>query len=116
LDPTKWYPSNGGWFYHVVSTASEWICAATFAIFMLTLVPEFKNLNIDNPQVYVTIETFSEYSPNSMNGHYSSSVESIVSPDSYTSSSLLRSEQQGAPSDLAAEVAQIISEGNVVHS
>ncbi|MCL4124652.1 UNVERIFIED_CONTAM: hypothetical protein GTU68_042268 [Idotea baltica] len=50
-NPRKWYPDDGGWPFHVVSTASEWICASTFNIFMLTLVEEFKGLSMEAPQV-----------------------------------------------------------------
>lgn len=50
-NPRKWYPNDGGWQYHVVSTASEWVCAISFDVFMLTLVDEFKSLSMDSPQV-----------------------------------------------------------------
>ena len=75
---------------------------------MLTLVPEFKNLTMDTPQVYVTIESF-EYTPNSYQGQFSS-VESIVTPESQ--SSLVHSVEE-RPTDLAAQVAQIISDNGV---
>ncbi|KAA0199235.1 hypothetical protein HAZT_HAZT000111 [Hyalella azteca] len=59
VDPRKWYPSNGGWTYHVISTASEWICASTFAIFMLTLVPEFRRVSLNSPEIFIDLETLS---------------------------------------------------------
>ena len=61
-DRTKWYPSNGGWVFHVVSSASEWVCAAAFDIFMLTLVDEFKGITMDPPQVF--IEKFLSFQSN----------------------------------------------------
>ena len=61
--------------YHVISTVSEWICAAAFDIFMLTLVPEFKSISMERPQVIVTVESFTAYNGS---GQYNS-VESIVS-------------------------------------
>lgn len=50
-DPTKWYPKDGGWAFHVASTVSEWVCAISFSVFMLTLVDEFKCISMDPPQV-----------------------------------------------------------------
>lgn len=50
-DPRKWYPDDGGWGFHVASTVSEWVCAAAFNFFMLTLVDEFKSISMDPPQV-----------------------------------------------------------------
>ncbi|KAF2366263.1 Frag1/DRAM/Sfk1 [Trinorchestia longiramus] len=94
----KWYPSNGGWTYHVVSTASEWICASTFAIFMLTLVPEFKTVSMDSPQIFIAIETLSPYN----SGIYNS-VESI---NGGSGSGSLPEESNSSPS--GREVRQVI--------
>lgn len=67
-DPTKWYPKDGGWAFHVASTVSEWVCAGAFNIFMLTLVDEFKCISMDPPQVRYyecacTLKVYWEFDP-----------------------------------------------------
>lgn len=73
-DATKWYPGDGGWVLHVVSTSSEWVCATCFSLFMLTLVDEFKLISMDHPQVYVSVETLST-------AHYSDIGEAETTTD-----------------------------------
>jgi DNA damage-regulated autophagy modulator protein 2 len=56
-DPRKWYPSDGGWEYHVASTISEWIVASAFSFYILTFTDEFRSLHFDHPAVsslYIT--------------------------------------------------------------
>jgi len=50
-DPRKWYPEDGGWEMHVVSTVSEWIVATSFCVYILSFVQEFRVINIEEPQV-----------------------------------------------------------------
>ncbi|XP_066944363.1 DNA damage-regulated autophagy modulator protein 2 [Macrobrachium rosenbergii] len=84
-DPTKWYPKDGGWGFHVASTASEWICAASFSIFMLTLVDEFKTISMDPPQVYVSVDTLAptQYSGIGENDQTAEDVQAILTQSSY---------------------------------
>lgn len=55
-DKTKWYPGDGGFELHVVSTVAEWILAISFDIFILTFVREFQRITMASPQVYLAIE------------------------------------------------------------
>lgn len=50
-NPRKWYPSDGGWRFHVVSSVSEWIIATIFCFFILTFTDEFRDVDLDHPQV-----------------------------------------------------------------
>lgn len=52
-DPRKWYPSDGGWEYHVVSSISEWILATLFCLYILTFTNEFKRISFDHPKVSI---------------------------------------------------------------
>lgn len=60
-DPRKWYPSDGGWKYHVASSISEWIVATIFCFYILSFTDEFKLLSFDHPPIsivgYENIET-----------------------------------------------------------
>ncbi|XP_069696578.1 DNA damage-regulated autophagy modulator protein 2-like isoform X2 [Periplaneta americana] len=49
-DPRKWYPEDGGWEMHVVSTVSEWIVATSFCVYILSFVREFRTLSMEEPQ------------------------------------------------------------------
>ncbi|XP_069696577.1 DNA damage-regulated autophagy modulator protein 2-like isoform X1 [Periplaneta americana] len=55
-DPRKWYPEDGGWEMHVVSTVSEWIVATSFCVYILSFVREFRTLSMEEPQIYLTVE------------------------------------------------------------
>lgn len=50
-DPRKWYPSDGGWEYHVASSISEWIVATAFCFYILTFTDEFRLMQLDHPPV-----------------------------------------------------------------
>lgn len=50
-NPRKWYPSDGGWIYHVCSTISEWVVAVSFCFYILSFTREFRNLSINQPQL-----------------------------------------------------------------
>lgn len=50
-DPRKWYPSDGGWHYHVTSSISEWIVATIFCFYILTFSHEFRDVHLDHPQM-----------------------------------------------------------------
>ena len=47
----KWYPEDGGFQLHVASTASEWIMASVFNVFILTFVREFQKISMNHPEV-----------------------------------------------------------------
>uniref|UniRef100_A0A6B2E6C5 Putative conserved secreted protein n=1 Tax=Phlebotomus kandelakii TaxID=1109342 RepID=A0A6B2E6C5_9DIPT len=53
-DPRKWYPSDGGWKYHVASSISEWIVATTFCFYILTFTDEFRSLSVEHPTIRIT--------------------------------------------------------------
>jgi len=56
-NPRKWYPSDGGWAFHVASTVSEWIVATIFCLYILSFTEEFKQISIDHPQLnFIQIE------------------------------------------------------------
>lgn len=50
-DPRKWYPSDGGWKYHVASSISEWIVATIFCFYILSFTDEFKLISFDHPPI-----------------------------------------------------------------
>lgn len=50
-DPRHWYPSDGGFRYHVVSSVSEWIVATIFSFFILSFTDEFKYIQFDHPEI-----------------------------------------------------------------
>uniref|UniRef100_A0A146L1A2 DNA damage-regulated autophagy modulator protein 2 n=1 Tax=Lygus hesperus TaxID=30085 RepID=A0A146L1A2_LYGHE len=52
-DATKWYPDDGGWVLHVISTASEWIVAICFCFYILTFNSEFSVMSFSHPQIYL---------------------------------------------------------------
>ncbi|KAG5677837.1 hypothetical protein PVAND_007559 [Polypedilum vanderplanki] len=56
-DPRHWYPSDGGFRYHVASSVSEWIVATIFSFFILSYTDEFKYINFEHPQIsFIIIE------------------------------------------------------------
>lgn len=63
-DPRKWYPSDGGWEYHVASSISEWIVATTFCFYVLTFTDEFRTMRFDHPPlILLEIEASRSYEP-----------------------------------------------------
>lgn len=52
-DPRKWYPSDGGWKYHVASSISEWIVSTIFCLYILSFSDEFKLLTFDHPPIVI---------------------------------------------------------------
>lgn len=50
-DPRHWYPSDGGWRFHVASSISEWIVATIFSFYILTFADEFRYIQFDHPEV-----------------------------------------------------------------
>lgn len=50
-DARKWYPSDGGWKYHVASSISEWIVSSIFSFFILTFSDEFRDIYFDHPSI-----------------------------------------------------------------
>lgn len=59
-DPRKWYPSDGGWEYHVASSISEWIVATIFCFYILTFTDEFRSIEMDHP--VLVFVTYGQYS------------------------------------------------------
>ncbi|XP_067144351.1 DNA damage-regulated autophagy modulator protein 1-like [Centruroides vittatus] len=55
-DPTKWYPKDGGFVYHLISTTTEWILVMGFDFFFLTFVRELRHISLLSPQVHFLIE------------------------------------------------------------
>lgn len=52
-DPRKWYPSDGGWEYHVASSISEWIVSMIFCTYILSFTDEFKLITFDHPAISI---------------------------------------------------------------
>lgn len=50
-DPRKWYPSDGGWKYHVASSISEWIVATIFCFYILSFSDEFRDISFSHPSI-----------------------------------------------------------------
>lgn len=50
-NPRKWNPNDGGWHYHVASTASEWVVAISFCFYILSFAEDFRNLSLEHPTV-----------------------------------------------------------------
>lgn len=48
-NPRKWLPSDGGWYYHVVSSICEWIVSTIFSFYILSFTDEFRVLSFDHP-------------------------------------------------------------------
>lgn len=56
-NPRKWLPSDGGWYYHVVSSFSEWIVSTIFSFYILSFTDEFRVLSFDHPTLtFIEIE------------------------------------------------------------
>jgi len=53
--PVVWSPEVGGWTMHCFSTASEWLMALSLDLTILSLVPEFRNLTLDSPQIRLIV-------------------------------------------------------------
>lgn len=45
------YPSDGGWYFHVASTISEWIVATVFCFYILSFSEEFRDVHLDHPSI-----------------------------------------------------------------
>ncbi|XP_018801982.1 PREDICTED: DNA damage-regulated autophagy modulator protein 1 [Bactrocera latifrons] len=56
-NPRQWYPSDGGWYFHVVSSISEWIMATIFCFYILSFTDEFRDVRLEHPEL-----TFISYS------------------------------------------------------
>lgn len=52
-DPRKWYPSDGGWKYHVASSISEWIVSTLFSFYILSFSDEFSLIAFDHPVINI---------------------------------------------------------------
>lgn len=63
-DPRKWYPSDGGWRYHIASSISEWIVATIFCFYILSFTDEFKLIDIDHPTISLMVYESIQIVPN----------------------------------------------------
>lgn len=52
-DPRHWYPSDGGWMFHVISSVSEWIVATAFSFYILSFTPEFRDIHMEHPKLMI---------------------------------------------------------------
>uniref|UniRef100_A0A1B6LP37 CWH43-like N-terminal domain-containing protein n=2 Tax=Graphocephala atropunctata TaxID=36148 RepID=A0A1B6LP37_9HEMI len=52
-NPRKWHPEDGGWVLHVVSTASEWVVAICFCLYILSFSSEFREITFTHPQIFL---------------------------------------------------------------
>lgn len=52
-DPRHWYPSDGGWMFHVISSVSEWIVAIAFSLYILSFTPEFRDIHMEHPKLII---------------------------------------------------------------
>lgn len=50
-DPRHWFPSDGGWRWHVASSVSEWIVSSIFCFYILTFTEEFKYVQFGHPEI-----------------------------------------------------------------
>lgn len=66
-DPRKWYPSDGGWEYHVASSISEWIVATIFCFYILTFTDEFRDIRVTHPTM-VLMHAAGVYGPVGVDG------------------------------------------------
>jgi DNA damage-regulated autophagy modulator protein 2 len=57
-DPRHWYPSDGGWRWHVASSISEWIVATIFCFYILSFADEFRYINFDHPEVIFLVLSY----------------------------------------------------------
>lgn len=55
-NPRKWYPPDGGWVLHVISTASEWVVAICFCFYILSFTSEFREVTFDHPKIFLSME------------------------------------------------------------
>lgn len=56
-DPRHWYPSDGGWMFHVISSVSEWLVATAFSFYILSFTPEFREIHMDHPRLLIVKTT-----------------------------------------------------------
>ncbi|XP_068159985.1 DNA damage-regulated autophagy modulator protein 1 [Drosophila tropicalis] len=56
-NPRKWYPSDGGWYFHVVSSISEWVMATIFSFYILSFTHEFRDISFDHPPISLISST-----------------------------------------------------------
>lgn len=52
-NPRQWYPSDGGWKYHVASSISEWIVSTIFSFYIISFSDEFRLITFDHPMITI---------------------------------------------------------------
>lgn len=91
-DPKKWYPSDGGWEYHIASSISEWLMSTAFCFYILTFSDEFRGISVDHPQL-----AFLDFEDEEIINETINEENTLVSPDSEVISwSQLTSHQQNS--------------------
>ncbi|CAG7729500.1 unnamed protein product [Allacma fusca] len=46
-DPTRWEKKYGAWELHIISVSTEWMMAAFLDLYILSFIPEFKKIAMD---------------------------------------------------------------------
>ncbi|XP_067000459.1 DNA damage-regulated autophagy modulator protein 2 [Anabrus simplex] len=52
-DKMRWQPEDGGWEWHIVSTASEWLLVICFCTFILSFSLEFRGISLEEPVIRI---------------------------------------------------------------
>lgn len=76
-DPRKWYPSDGGWEYHIASSISEWLMSTAFCFYILTFSEEFRSISVEHPQL-----VFLEFEDDEILNETVNEENTLVSQDS----------------------------------
>ncbi|KAK0079490.1 hypothetical protein PV325_001207 [Microctonus aethiopoides] len=50
-NPMKWLKDDGGWEMHMISSATEWLCAIAICIYILSFTYEFREIQLSYPKV-----------------------------------------------------------------
>jgi hypothetical protein len=66
-DPTRWEKQYGAWELHIISVSTEWMMAAFLDIYILSFIPEFKKITMD--QLKFTLVELRRVTANSNNNN-----------------------------------------------
>ncbi|XP_034949080.1 DNA damage-regulated autophagy modulator protein 2 [Chelonus insularis] len=50
-DPKTWSKNDGGWEMHLLSTITEWLCACTICVYILSFTNEFREVQLSYPKI-----------------------------------------------------------------
>lgn len=93
-DPRKWYPSDGGWRYHVASSISEWIIATLFCFYILTFTDEFRDIHLEHPPLRIVEAAYFDVLS-------TDDTTPIISEDATTTTVVISWSNVEVPSDVA---------------